>query len=477
MGREKLDFKSLLKVAKWETGSAKVAIQGFAGSGKSFTSVEIAIGLWKLMKSTRPIVYLDTETGSDWLLAKFEKAGIQVLRSRSRSSADMIAVLQGFHEESDILLIDSLTRYWTDFVEGYRNQINNERRSSNRPPIQKLEFQHWQPIKKTWREEFTDKFIDSPGNIIFTGRSGFEYESHYDEDGKMQDLEKTGTKMKVETETNFEPSLLLEMARVDLNPEFMAKKKGRRQTITDGRQVINRCFVLKERSDSIDGKVFDNPTFENFLPHFSKISFGKGNIQRDASASSASGYFVGEGQPHGDYEFKQRERWMEEIEGLLVSCWPGRTAEEIRQKTDTLYKYFQTRSWIAIKQINSRELEGGFSLMLRDLKEIQKTPSARSGKNGSAQSSKKIEISNERMDLVLAIKDQLNDSGCKGQVDREQLVQTLSKCEIEGHDVWVSIAELETYPHEKVLTQLLENLVEYNRTRPRAKEEEGIQLF
>ena len=51
----------------------KAGIMGFAGDGKTYTASELAIGLVLLMRQRgiaagdRPVMFLDTETGSDWV--------------------------------------------------------------------------------------------------------------------------------------------------------------------------------------------------------------------------------------------------------------------------------------------------------------------------------------------------------------------------------------------------------------------------
>ena len=61
-----------------EQAYGKVVTYGFEGAGKTFTAAKIAIGLHKLIKSTKPIAFIDTETGSDFVLGMFEAAGIKM---------------------------------------------------------------------------------------------------------------------------------------------------------------------------------------------------------------------------------------------------------------------------------------------------------------------------------------------------------------------------------------------------------------
>jgi len=71
----------------------KMALEGFAGSGKSYTGALIAIGLHQRIKSTKPVVIFDTEKGSSWLRPLFEKAKIKVMIKQSRNLTDLVATM------------------------------------------------------------------------------------------------------------------------------------------------------------------------------------------------------------------------------------------------------------------------------------------------------------------------------------------------------------------------------------------------
>jgi hypothetical protein len=64
---------TLLTPAKKETAFAKVGLLGFAGSGKTLTASRIAIGLAKMMDSKKPVAFMDTEVGSDYVIDLFKK--------------------------------------------------------------------------------------------------------------------------------------------------------------------------------------------------------------------------------------------------------------------------------------------------------------------------------------------------------------------------------------------------------------------
>jgi len=69
----------------------KMGILGFQGAGKSKTAAKTTIGLVQHMKklgipyADKPVFFLDTETGSDWLLPDFAAAGIPIETAKTRA--------------------------------------------------------------------------------------------------------------------------------------------------------------------------------------------------------------------------------------------------------------------------------------------------------------------------------------------------------------------------------------------------------
>ena len=74
-----VDDMGMFQKAKNEQAYLKCAIQGFAGSGKSFSAAMIAIGLHSYINSKKPVMFMDTETGSDYLLKHFDGSRIPVM--------------------------------------------------------------------------------------------------------------------------------------------------------------------------------------------------------------------------------------------------------------------------------------------------------------------------------------------------------------------------------------------------------------
>jgi len=63
----------------------KGGILGFAGSGKTMTMALIAIGLHKLIKHDKPVLFLDSETGSSYVKELFENAGVPIQGKKNSS--------------------------------------------------------------------------------------------------------------------------------------------------------------------------------------------------------------------------------------------------------------------------------------------------------------------------------------------------------------------------------------------------------
>jgi hypothetical protein len=344
-------MSSLFKKAETTSAYLKAGLMGFAGSGKTYTATELAIGLVKLMKAKKlpgadkPVFFIDTETGSDWQQPRFEADGIELQVLKSKSFADLAQAMKEAQEHASVLIIDSITAFWIEFTETYQ-RVKKRTRG--------LEFQDWAYLKKEWRAKFTEPFVNSPLHVILCGRAGFEYEHYTDEAGKKQ-IEKSGVKMKAEGELGFEPSLLV----------FMEREQD-----LDKNRVIHVAHVYKDRrtdSKSLDGKSFTNPKFKDFLPHIEFLNLGGQQLGVDASRNSAA---IIETQEGRDQNSLQRKIVLDEIESLLVSHFPSTGAVDKKAKVDLIRKHFKA-AWTEIELVMPlfdlrvgydglhQELEGG----------------------------------------------------------------------------------------------------------------------
>ncbi|MBI4160046.1 ATP-binding protein [Candidatus Wolfebacteria bacterium] len=315
----------------------KAAFEGFAGSGKTYTSAQIAIGLYRRIGSQKPVVIFDTEKSAKFLKPIFAQENIELLVRESRSLADLKETMARMRQGAgDILIIDSISHVWEDFLKAYAEKVRRTR----------LEFQDWGVIKPTWKTEFSDPFVRDPYHVIMTGRAGYEYENEINKETGKREIYKSGVKMKVEGETAYEPDLLVLMERMQ-DMEGGSIKRSYRQAV-----------VIKDRSTVIDGKVFENPSFKEFEPAIEVMLQAPERLETTAERDAGLLFRTEEEK----YEWKQqKKRWLEEIENYLVSVWPSQAAEQKKLKIDAINYAFNTMSWTVVESLRPEELEAGFA--------------------------------------------------------------------------------------------------------------------
>jgi hypothetical protein len=248
---------SLLQEAKNAQAFAKIGIYGFQGSGKTHTAMLIAQGIAQATGQDK-IAFFDTETGSDWFANRMPK-GMKLFVLKSSSYTDLMKVIRECEAANMPLVIDSVTHVWNDLIDSYMESA--KKKKSKNPDV--LIFSDWKVIKAAWKR-YTRLFVNSKVHIIACGRAGNEY------DMSGGDIKKTGTKMKAESEFNFEPHLVIEMEIEKL----------------DG-AINNIAVVRKDRSDTINGKWFRMPTFKNFKQHFDSLNIGGSHVgARDGDRDS-----------------------------------------------------------------------------------------------------------------------------------------------------------------------------------------------
>jgi hypothetical protein len=345
---------SIFKKATNTMAFAKVGILGFAGSGKTRTATEIAVGLHKAIKSEKPVGFIDTETGSDFVLPIFQKHGIELMVSKTRAFEQLAKGIKEAPPIFDILIIDSVSHFWVDIVESYRKKKN----------VNRLAFQDWAILKPMWSNDFSTPFVTSALHIIVCGRAGFEYDYFEGDDGKME-LYKTGTKMKAEGEFGFEPSLLIEMERIK-NPEATesyreaktkdAKMRAAKQ-IANEREFVRKAIVLKDRSDIMDGMVFYNPSYDNFAPHWQSINIG--GEHHPLEGGDSTNLFDKDGVPQWKRDKEQAQIALEEIKAAIDKFMPGTTNVEKKAKIALAEKVFGTASGTKIEGMSYTILQQG----------------------------------------------------------------------------------------------------------------------
>lgn len=341
---------SMLRKATNRMAYAKVGLYGTAGSGKTFTAAKIATGLHAFAKSDKPVGFFDTEPAASYVIPVFEAAGVPLLvYDESRALADLMRFMDEAEKECSIVIVDSITHVWRDAQSSYIKKINEGLKRRNKKPISKLEFHHWGPIKAAWAE-FTDRFLSSKIHVIVCGRAGSIYEYQTNEETGKKELITSGTRMAVEKELGYEPSLLIELEPVR----------------ADGK-IINRAFIQKDRTDTLNGVEIDAPDFEKLKPHFQFLNIG-GEHFESLDKRDSKELFHEDGGDSWTYELRQRQIWAEEVQALMVAAHPGMTAEDKKAKAALLKSIFDTGSWTKVENLPSEQIKAGYE-ELRELLE------------------------------------------------------------------------------------------------------------
>ena len=335
-------MSSIFKKAEHSQAYLKAGFLGLQSSGKTYTATELAIGLILYARSkgiesaNRPAAFFDTETGSDWMLPRFQEAGIELIVSRSRSLSDLGDGMHEAAKDCSLLLIDSITHYWTKFVDEYCVRFN--RRFG-------LEVWDWSPVKREWRTYFADPYVNLPLHIIMCGRQGYEYETEVNESTGKKETNRSGIKMKAESETGFEPSILIAMEQDQVFEHGELQRVDRLAT------------VIKDRSTLLDGKQFRNPVFKDFLPHIERLTLG--GHHEGISGGDNRKLFTSTGESQFTKDKREKDIVLEEIAAVMKKHHSGQDKASKDVRGDLMEKHFGTRAWGRVETLDLNTLQAG----------------------------------------------------------------------------------------------------------------------
>lgn len=334
---------NLFQPATPTTAHLKAGFMGKQGAGKSVTGSLLAIGLVRQLKqlgvsyATKPVAFFDTETGSDWMIPLFEEVGIPLVVAKKRSFADLIAAMKWAEENASVLIIDSITHPWRELQESY---LKTKKRSF-------LQIDDWSYLKGPYGwQQFTDLYINSKLHIIMCGRAGDDTEQYTDENGKRQ-FEKVGVKMKTETETGFEPSLLVLMER-DMNLRtnkvaHVASVVKDRSMLLDGKDFTFEGYY--ENGDRLPNEVLIKQVWTAFAPHVQRLNIGGTHVGVQAMGDSTHMIKT----EKRDWQPVQRKIVLDEIKDLLTMHVPGQAVAD-KQRRVILMKDHFSAGWVEIEE-------------------------------------------------------------------------------------------------------------------------------
>lgn len=351
---------------------SKIGAFGPTGSGKTTLLGMLLLYLSKELHGSKPVAFLDTEKGSDFILPFFELEGVDLLVNKTRAFSDLRnAHAEALKAGACALGADSLTHFWMELLASIKASKGTKR----------LDIGQIGEAKDLWHQ-FTENFAMSPIHYLIAGRQGNEWENvdvEQDNGNIKTELIKGGTKMKAEGDTGYETDLLLELSSAD-DPNAADYKKltrgGRVKKLAS--KQIHVAIVKKCRVRELNGQLFswpDKPAYEKgdykkiaecFLPYFRFLNIGGDHVAFDGSRNSQD-LFASNGSDVYYKARKHKEVTLEEIENTLVAIWPGTDKESKKNKLTVLEMVFKTLSWEAVKGKPIEILEEGLQV-IRDFR-------------------------------------------------------------------------------------------------------------
>ena len=255
---------------KPQQAAIKLGLYGPAGSGKTFTALEIAEGIAK--REGKRVALVDTEHGSDFYAVpvkdrQVHKDAFDFDALYTRSITEAIKALRDLDpKEYSVVIIDSITHLWEAAMDAY---------SGRRNAAGQIPFHAWGKIKKPYKDLLTF-LLNSPMHLIICGRQ----KNIFEEDADTGEVKMVGVGMRAEGETPYEPHVLIRMGRE-------RSKKGLAPVT---------AFVEKDRSGTISGKTFrfglegqeDGFTFEQIGVPLLSVLTGESQAQIDTSDEAST---------------------------------------------------------------------------------------------------------------------------------------------------------------------------------------------
>lgn len=354
-------MSNLFQPAENTTAYLKAGFMGKPGSGKTLTASLLALGLVRHMREVgapnadKPVFFYDTETGSNFVIKHFNKMGVELKQARTRLFADLVTAVKVAEQEASVLIIDSITHPWQELQESY---LKKKQRSF-------LQIDDWSFLKGPhgWKQ-FSDLYVNSKLHIVMAGRVSDETEQYTDDNGKRQ-FEKVGTKMKTETDTGYEPSLLVLMER---------EENLRTHDIT------HTAKVMKDRTMTLDGKEFhfsghfddgnELPTkvlvdqvWTAFSKHVADLNLGGKHLGIQTTGDSTHIIKT----EKRDWQPTQRLIVLDEIKDLFTMHVPGQTAADKQRRVVLLRNHFSA-GWQEIEStFDLLTLRAGFDSLHQEL--------------------------------------------------------------------------------------------------------------
>ena len=216
----------------------RIALFGNAGSGKTYTALELAQGL----AGNKRVAFIDTDPGAP--------AGLYANKFDFDLEApadidQMESAIKGLNTAKyGVLILDTVTWFWRALTDA--DDINRVKKQDGTESVQ---FNQWNKIKRHYRDVLIS-MLNLPCHLIITGREQVEY------DMTGQQYQPVGYKMMAEKETAYELNLCIRL--------FLSRIK---QNVTEyDNPLLNLAEVVRDRTGILSGKRFQNLSFKDIEP-------------------------------------------------------------------------------------------------------------------------------------------------------------------------------------------------------------------
>lgn len=179
----------------------KLVIDGVSGSGKTYSSLQIARGIGPEPK----VLLIDTENGSGELYSHLYEYDYIRLDPPYSPAKYVEAILLAVENGNDVIIIDSLTHCWK-YILSYKESLD----AAN----PKAGFSNWAKAKLLF-DEVKTALLQCPAHVIACLRAGSEYAESFDSRGNKK-FDKVGTKPIAEPDLEYEFTLALRIERSHL---------------------------------------------------------------------------------------------------------------------------------------------------------------------------------------------------------------------------------------------------------------------
>jgi len=218
-----------LRQSERKKAKIKLALQGSAGSGKTYSSLMLAQGLTN--KDLTKVAIIDTENGSADLYAHLGQYNVLTLEPPFTPEKYIKAIEVCLKANMEVIILDSISHCW-DYLIDYHSRLSGN------------SFTNWSKVMPM-QKAFVDKILQADAHVIATMRTKQDYVLNQ-KDGKFIP-EKVGLKAVQKDGVDYEFTIVFDIdikhfasSSKDRTGLFMGKPEFTINTAT-GRKILDWC--------------------------------------------------------------------------------------------------------------------------------------------------------------------------------------------------------------------------------------------